>query len=674
MENNNSHSEKLEDQIERLQKEYDELKHQLEKSVLNSITDSPYKHLAEQSRDGILIIQGEEIKYLNDGFIKMVGYSRDEVIHKSYGDFVPADEFVRLKENARRRIAGENLPSVYETKLLTKENIYIPIELNVTISEFENNIALIVAIRDISDLVRHRNERDKTLHFFRTLLDTIPIPVFYKDAQGIYGGCNRAFSELTGIDEAKLAGSSVYDVFEDELANKYYKADQEIFRSKKKKSYETHIKSDSGELRDVILSKDVYYNPDGEVGGLIGVVFDISESKKIAKELEEKTIFLESLLRKLPVLLFSINKDGIFTLSEGQGLKALGLKRGEVVGKSIHEVYGNNTKVMNDLNKALSGEVLISHGYFNNYYFETYFTPIYDKGKDIEGVIGIGLDVTKRKKAQEEIQKYILELQENKQKLEEYSNTLSLKNKELEESEQSLIELNTSKDKFFSIISHDLRSPFTSLIGLSDFMVSDFEDLDKKEIKEGLSSFNRNARNIYALLENLLAWAKIQMGRQEIDLKEVNLREVVLSIGEVFKLNLKNKNISFNVDINEEITLFVDQNMVTTAIRNLISNCIKFTAKDGRITASGTSQNSVSILEISDTGIGMEESQIKQLFSLESVKSTPGLEGETGSGLGLVLAKELVEANGGQINVESKLGVGTTFAIKFPFLKLTSTP
>ncbi|MBU1099529.1 MAG: PAS domain S-box protein [Bacteroidetes bacterium] len=665
MDENNSNIEDLKNQIANLQEKYDELLRQVE----NSVSESPYKRLAEESRDGILIIQGEVIKYLNDGFIKMVGYEREEVINKSYGDFVPPEEFEKLKVNATRRISGEDVPSVYDTVLITKNKTTIPIEINVAIADVEGKTALVVAIRDISIIAKHQRERDKTLHFFRTLLDTIPIPVFYKDAKGIYGGCNRGFSELTGLDEAKLVGSSVFDLFDDELAQKYHDADQTVFRKREKQSYETTIRNIDGEMKDVILVKDVFYRQDGEIGGLVGVVFDISDRKKIAKELEEKTKFLESLLRKLPVVLFSVNSNGIFTLSEGEGLKAFGLKPGEVVGRSIYDVYKTDGKVLDSFNRALSGEMFIEQGYFNDYFFETYYTPMFDKNKKIEGIIGIGLDITKRKKAQEEIQKYILELQENKQKLEEYSKHLSVKNQELEESEQNLIELNTSKDKFFSIISHDLRSPFTSLIGLSDFMYSDFEELEREELKQGLGSFNRNARNIFALLENLLAWAKIQMGRQEIDLKEVNLKEVVLSIGEVFKLNLKNKNISFDVNILEDIVLFVDQNMLDAAVRNLISNCIKFTPKDGKITVSASCQNSLCIVEIADTGVGMEENQIQQLFSLESVKSTPGLEGETGSGLGLVLAKELIEANGGQIAVDSVVGKGTTFKITFPYLK-----
>ena len=310
-------------------------------------------------------------------------------------------------------------------------------------------------------------------------------------------------------------------------------------------------------------------------------------------------------------------------------------------------------------------------GQIGERFFETYYIQRYNDDNEIEGIIGISLDITQRKQTQDEIQKYIHELHQSKTMLERYSSQLKEKNKILEESEKKLIDLNINKDKFFSIISHDLRSPFSSLIGLSDFMLTHFEEIEGDELLESLESFNRNVRNIYALLENLLAWSKIQMGKQEIETKNINVLEAVLSVLSVFNVSIKSKKITVEKDIDKDIHIFADPNMFNTSIRNIISNSIKFTPDKGKVSIIASVNNNNCELIIEDNGIGMDDDQMGRLFSIDKLQSRVGLLGEKGSGLGLILAKELVEANGGTVKVESEVDKGTRFTIILPRIDTT---
>lgn len=662
MKNKKLNNESSEDYIARLQEEIQKLKEELTRTREQYYNDTAYKTLAEKSKDGVLIIQDDKIKYLNTGFIELMGYKRDEVIDQPYEKFVPEEEWIELQNRTKSRLKGEKIPSVYETKMYNKKGKICAVELNVTMVEYKNKPAVIAAIRDITKLKKYETEGEKHLLFLSTLLNTLPVPVFYKNKQGFYEGCNKAFCEFTGIPENKLVGSSVFDLFEKELAETYYEADRQFLESGNEQVYETKAKNSTGEIRDLRFHKKVFKDTEGNISGFIGAFIDITEINLIRKDLEDKTHFLESIIRNLPLLIFTLDCEGNFTLGEGKGLDMLDLRKEYILGRNYSEVFESDENMLNHIKLAFEGQTSNCQNLLMGHYFETFYAPIINNDK-IDGVIGVSLDITRRKKAEKEIQKYLAEMEESKRKLEEYS-------KELEESEQSLIDLNTRKDKFFSIISHDLRSPFNSLIGLSDFMVSEFKTLDSEELHEGLKSVNRNARNIFALLENLLEWAKIQMGRQEIDLKEVNLLALALNVIEVFKLSIQNKNLQLDITIDEDVHVFVDENMLNTAIRNIISNSVKFTPEKGKITLSNSSDKDYCELIISDSGIGIEKEQLDNLFEIDSLKSTPGLKGEKGSGLGLVLTKDLVEANGGTLSISSEINKGTTFRIKFPILRI----
>lgn len=262
--------------------------------------------------------------------------------------------------------------------------------------------------------------------------------------------------------------------------------------------------------------------------------------------------------------------------------------------------------------------------------------------------------------------KLIEELSINSQLLEQNANELIRLNEVISESEQQLKELNASKDKFFSIISHDLKNPFQTLIGYSDILASQADIFSTEEIKEISTSLNETTKNVYKLLENLLEWSRLQRGSMPLNLDYFDLYSIVNSNLEIVSPKAHSKNIKLINEVPKELIIFADINMINTVIRNLISNSLKFTNENGFIKITYQSEDNYHVIKIIDNGIGMTENIKNKLFKIDENVTTLGTQQETGTGLGLILVKELVNKNSGEISVESEVGVGTTFIIKIP--------
>ncbi len=237
----------------------------------------------------------------------------------------------------------------------------------------------------------------------------------------------------------------------------------------------------------------------------------------------------------------------------------------------------------------------------------------------------------------------------------------------LQRAKEELKALNATKDKFFSIIAHDLKSPFTVLLGLTDLLFDNIENYSKDDIKGIIDDLRVSANTIYALLKNLLAWSRLQRGLMEHFPEKIYLNEIVRHNVFLFRSGAEQKRITLRNLVQKKITAYADHNMVDTVIRNLISNALKFTDTGGTIEVSAKNNGQFVEIAISDTGVGMTEEEISKLFRIDVKYSNVGTAGEKGTGLGLVLCKELVKKNGGKIWIESAVGKGTTF--RFTLLK-----
>ncbi|NLF41914.1 MAG: HAMP domain-containing histidine kinase, partial [Bacteroidales bacterium] len=231
---------------------------------------------------------------------------------------------------------------------------------------------------------------------------------------------------------------------------------------------------------------------------------------------------------------------------------------------------------------------------------------------------------------------------------------------------EDLKNLNATKDKFFSIMSHDLKNAFTSILGLSELMIKDYEKLSKDDRIEFARLIHQTSKNTFALLENLLQWARTQNGNIPFSPQKHNLSLVVDACYEVLKNQALLKNVELKNNVPPYIFIHADIEMLKTIIRNIASNAIKFTRNNGVVNINANISNNQVEISVIDNGIGMDDKTKNSLFNLAESKSKKGTSGEMGTGLGLILCKEFILKHGGSINVESQVNKGTSISFTIP--------
>lgn len=239
-------------------------------------------------------------------------------------------------------------------------------------------------------------------------------------------------------------------------------------------------------------------------------------------------------------------------------------------------------------------------------------------------------------------------------------------NEQIKKREIELEKANATKNKFFSIIAHDLKNAFNSIRVGSKLLSVDIELLDKKTIKTIGFELRSSAENLYKLLENLLQWSRLQMGSIKLQIMKLNLKLITDQNIELLSGNAQKKNITIINEVSEDINVITDRNMLDSILQNLIANALKFSHKDSEITIAAEKKDDFIETKISDKGIGISENNIEKLFKIDQHFTVRGTESEKGTGLGLILCKEFIEKNNGEIRIASKLKEGTTVTFTLP--------
>jgi signal transduction histidine kinase len=246
-------------------------------------------------------------------------------------------------------------------------------------------------------------------------------------------------------------------------------------------------------------------------------------------------------------------------------------------------------------------------------------------------------------------------------------------NSQLNDKNKIISNINKQKDKFFSIIAHDLRGPFNGFLGLTELLAENIDDMEKDEIQFAAVNMRSSAVNLNRLLENLLEWSRMEQGLIPFSPQENNLPPIVNESVAILEASANKKEIKILTKIPEETNVFADHNILQAVIRNILSNAVKFTPKGGTITIQGKEDNKNTTIAIKDSGIGMNAKMIENLFQLDVKTNRKGTDDEPSTGLGLILCKEFVEKHGGKIWVESEENIGSTFYFSFPKHNLTNT-
>ena len=243
--------------------------------------------------------------------------------------------------------------------------------------------------------------------------------------------------------------------------------------------------------------------------------------------------------------------------------------------------------------------------------------------------------------------------------------------REMEQHLKEVCQANSTRDKLLSIIAHDLRNPLNGVLGLSSLLIEDFTSFPPDTCLEMVQQIHHSAGAMFSLLENLLAWARQQTGQLQCKPILFDLHPLSIHIVFLFSGAIAHKNIRVHNEITPGTMVYADENMIHTVLRNLLSNAIKFTPAEGLVNLSAHLQYGQWSVEITDSGVGMSAEAQEKLFHLAANHSTPGTQGEKGTGLGLAVCKDLVEKNGGALNIRSQLHCGSTFSFTLPCAEQT---
>lgn len=347
-----------------------------------------------------------------------------------------------------------------------------------------------------------------------------------------------------------------------------------------------------------------------------------------------------------PIPYFTLDAEGTIKEVNLSASKMFGIERAKLTGKRFQSFI---TLYEKDIFDLFSKTVFASH------VKETCELNITNKDKSLFHVLLEGLIIEDTLEPEPKCQVALIDLTEYK-KVED----------SLKESNKELKILNTTKDKFFSIIAHDLRSPLQSLLGSSEILATEIKDLSQEEIITFGKGLNDNLKNLYVLLENLLYWAMMQRNTIEYNPTKINLFDLLHKIVDLTSFGAKKKNILLSNNIENGTFVFADIDMLRLILHNLLLNAIKFTPAEGRIIISSSNKGGFVEVSIQDTGVGIESDKSSELFNFNSITPTIGTEGEKGTGLGLPLCKEFVERCGGTIWVKSELGKGSKFNFTLP--------
>lgn len=448
-----------------------------------------------------------------------------------------------------------------------------------------------------------------------------------------------SYCKLFGKEESELIGNSFLPLVHSEDQEETKKTMQQLYIPPYTCKVVQRAMTIKG-WRWLSWSDKAVVNEDGEIESIIGVGRDITERKLAEKKLEDSEEKYRTLIENSMIGAIQTTSDEKFIFANKAALKMFEFEtthdlsslqvsklyknpqeRAQIIKALNEDGHIENVEVTFVTNKGNERNILMSLSMSNN---------------QINGTI---IDITERKLAELQIKE---------------------KNKELYAN-------NIEKDKFFSIIAHDLRSPFNSFLGLTQIMAEDLPNMTLDQIQKLAISMKNSAGKVNKLLENLLNWARMRRDMFPFIPQQLSSQQLIGHCSEDCIDLAKNKSVSISVGLTEEVEVYADINMIQTVLRNLVSNAVKFTNSGGEISIKASKIDDEEVLfEVSDTGIGMSKSIVDNLFRMDVNTSRRGTEGELSTGLGLILCKEFIEKHNGKIWAESTENVGSSFFFTLP--------
>jgi PAS domain S-box-containing protein len=599
----------------------------------NYFKNSPFIQVISNVESGIIID-------VNETFEKELGYSRDEIVGKRSTEIFLSP---KQRDKIIREIEKVGFIKNWEISIIDKIGKPHTGILSITRYSSLGKKYLIITGLDTTNLRLLEKEIEHKEQTLNNIALNIPLPFSSANNEGKVEFCNSKFTELFGYSSEDIP--TVEDWFKLAYPDPSYR---NLVKEQWTKSFTRKIGSPRSAMREYNITCR-----DGKVR--VVEIYSIRNNDNvynIFKDITaEKEITLQ--IRKLSEAVYQNPSTIVITNKQGT-IEFVNPRFTETTGYTYEEAIGQNPRVLKSGNMPkefystlwatiLSGKTW--HGEFLNkkkngelYWEDATIAPILDDNKEIVSFIAIKENITEKKLALEALKK----------------------------SEIALKEANATKDKFFSIIAHDLRGPIGTISNLAELLTSPSSSINESQRNEFIKAIYQSSNSTFNLLENLLNWAKSQAGNLNINIKPFFVGEAINETIEPLHEQLKSKEISLTTEIEKELKGYGDINLFSTVVRNLVSNAIKFTLAKGKISIKAAIKQTHIEISVIDNGVGIDPTNLKNLFILGPSQSTEGTNNEKGTGMGLLIVKEFVEKNGGEIWVESKPNKGSTFTFSIP--------
>ncbi len=579
------------------------------------------------------------IKLINPIALEITGWKYEEAFGKNINEIfiIKDDKTSQLIESpVSLSLKNNSIFGASNKILISKDGHEVPIDFSSAPINYNATApaGAVLVFRDISERIKSKRIIEKQRIFLRNIIDTDPNYISVKNAEGKFELANKAIAEALGTATETLQGKYDSEFFSDDEIMNQRKIDLEVINSFEEKFIpEEKLIDSTGKVHLLQTFKRAIDSQEGNQKLVLSVASDITLQKQTEIALRQSEERIKTLLKAIPEIVLRFNRSGVLLDYHTQDTENFISTTDKIIGNKINNLFENE----------LAEKIL----YYSEKAFDSDKMQIFEyefiKGNDISykevrvinneqnEFIIIVRDITKIKISQEELKA-----------------------------------LNVSKDKFFSIIAHDLRGPFTTLLGLSEYLATEIAAIPKDELVVISKNMFKAAKSTFNLLENLLQWSRVKTGRFNYNPEEIKIENIIHKMVDLYTANASNKNINIRTELPKDLIVYADINMMETILRNLISNAIKFTNIDGIINISTFVESEFAVIKVQDNGIGIPDSVKSKLFKIDQNISTQGTQNEEGSGLGLLLCKEFIEINKGKLIVESEVGKGSIFTFFLP--------
>lgn len=418
------------------------------------------------------------------------------------------------------------------------------------------------------------------------------------------------------------------------------------FEGKAPFEVEYRLKTKSGQYKWIRTSAQVEFNEKGEPVRVAGNVVDIHDQKEAEIKLKKERRLLRTIIDNLPASVYVKDLEGRKILANESEYKLWGFDSEEgILGKTDADLSPAGIAVISeneDKEVLETGEPIIKKDAYTEINGQEYVLlasklPLKDENGDVIGLVGISVDITERKQMETQLRE---------------------RNKELQK-------LYDTTNKIYSVIGHDLKTPLTSVLGISNLIIDEVQE--DEELVEDLKIIRQSILKMSDLLENLLRWARLQTGDLSINREEFIVADVIENAGELLSLSAEQKGVSVVLNTDESLSVYADQQMIATIVRNFLSNAIKFSSEGDVVKVNQQANSDKWKICVRDEGVGMSQEKQDNLFKDHNHPSEMGTSNEKGSGIGLRLSKELAHLHNGEIMVDSEVGKGAVFTLTVPY-------